>query len=1057
MVSVITLRIHPLACCNLTLAMLSRGTSNASNRLRRAKSTSSARNQSPSKQEPIDPEIARQHALAAANHAFEQAAGRRVNRNDSENNPHTRRSMDTQREPFIPRRQSVHFTRPSPMVRGQPFKPPNRGDVTLSTKGADGVHLASLSQGLRPEASVEKAESNSTVSGLLEQYLTPVDDIASAPSSYRKLKKAKSMYTQREHAPVIYSSGTPNNVRQVTNAKEGVDHPRSVLRAPKSLSFLRRGSNRRSDPVHQNQSQDAAIQLARDRYLDQLEKQRLKERPSSMFIPLARRQQKTLKKTVRTSSHTSYGSAISSSNEQTQSPKNREKGFSKRARGLSASLKSKMKRVFQRTPEANDKVPVQQLDASRPHYGGNLVTSGVEEQYREVPAPDEETLSRVQSRVPSLRQVPSNPQMRSRAGSASSIYSTDDTMNSKSRVTSWTNSTAANTLGTRQVVDKRLSIIQELGGPHVPSSSSRRYNPVGEVHSNFRAPMYSSNDTSYHSSPVDSRRVYSALMKRLDRDSPRARQEEADFIQGSDYGGTGFAVPNTSGRPGSIASFRTTTTIRQVQDNANEELEDAREVRMTRSSDPNRLGYSAANGGLPLSGVTTAAHQQIQSRRSRARSQTLPTPDPIESSIHQAEYPGKDRGLTPQQAADLNEKRRFENRQALRQTRSAFFPYSHSPEISSQRLVGNSSPVSQNEPRSITVAKRGRPSRFTEVDVPIRQASATGSVSVYSRTTGGTTPLPAQRTASLAESENGELGTAVIITGNASNYGITPVRAGAPRKSSVKLSHDWGAWMSSKIADLEEESRGEDPYGRMVSGHHQREHAQIDSDETAIAHGRPALPRQASGTTQKDELSRAHLKHKISSQMFPLINIGPPHDQYSAESRSALSARLSSTNNVSRYSPSVVDKENILVPGSAYPRLNTVRSTQSQSSLRHRSHPQEQGGGIMLSSRRTTQRPSNQRQLSERTLNQRNSLNSLGDKFERPTSRMNTQLMSDDIVDEISQSAYAEGNYDTDGAGLAGPANAASPGGQRMVDLFLSNRRGKMARVSEDSGTVAFL
>ncbi|KAI9715090.1 MAG: hypothetical protein M1812_006208 [Candelaria pacifica] len=1039
--------------------MLSRGTSNASARLRRAKSTSSARNQSPSKQEPIDPEVARRHALAAANFAFEQAAGRRANKISSEEGLQARQSMDDQREAFLSRRQSVHFTRPSQFARTQQLNRHDKSNKTPSkTNASDNANFATSGQRLRSESSGEKAESSSTVSGLLEQYLTPVDDIASAPSSYRRLKKAKSMYTPREQPSIIYYNGTPNNVRQtITTNKSGADEPRPVLKAPKSLSFLRRGGDREPNLVHQNQGQDRAIQLARDRYLDQLEKQRLKERPSSMFTPLARRQQKAMKKTVRTSSHTSYGSAISSTNEQTQSPRDREKGFGYRARGLSASLKSKIKKVFQRSSEANDRVPVQQIDASRSHYGDNLVVSGIEQYYRDIPVPDTETLSRIQSRVPSLHMVSSNPQIRSRAGSVSSIYSADSTMNSKSRVTSWTNSTAANTLATRQVVDKRLSVIQELGGPHVPSSSIKRYNQGGEVHSNFKAPMQGSSATSYHSSPVDSRRVYSALMKRLDRDSPSARQEEAEFVQGSDYGGTGFAVSSTSGRPGSIASYRTSTTIRQVPDDTPDGVEDAREVRMSKSSGPNPLAYCASSDGLPLKDITTAAHQQSQPRESRTRSRASINSNPTYKSTHRAEYPGKDLGLTPQQAADLNEKKRFENRRALRQTRSAFFPHSTSPAILSHRLAGNSSPVSQYEPRAITVTKRGRPSRFTEVDIPTRQASVVGSVSVYSRTTGGTTPMPAQSTLSLAKSENSDLGTAVIMTPNASSYGITPARGEVPRKTSVKLSHDWGAWMSSKIAALEEESREDDHYRKKGTGNHQREHAQIDSDDMAIAQKRVNSPRQPLGATQKDALSRAHLKHKVSSQMFPLINIGPPHDHYLAERRPSLSARSSSTNTVPRRSPAVFDKENLLVPGSAYPRLNTVRNKQSQSSLRHRSHPQEQGGAKFSSSRGTNQRPSNTRQLSERTLNQRNSLSSLGEKYERPTSRINTQLMSDDIVDEISQSADADGHYITDGAGLTGPSNVTAMGGQRMVDLFLSSRRGKMARVSEDSGTVAFL
>lgn len=108
--------------------------------------------------------------------------------------------------------------------------------------------------------------------------------------------------------------------------------------------------------------------------------------------------------------------------------------------------------------------------------------------------------------------------------------------NSQSRVTSWTNSSVTS-LGLRSVsVQKhRLSVIKEDGGPHQPSSSAGCH--VGGV-----ACVQTSGQTMPSAGPilsqVDSQRIYSALIKRISQEEAelertRAAVEAIDSVKNS--------------------------------------------------------------------------------------------------------------------------------------------------------------------------------------------------------------------------------------------------------------------------------------------------------------------------------------------------------------------------------------------------------------------------------------------------------------------------------------------------------------------------------------------
>ncbi|RVX69132.1 hypothetical protein B0A52_06845 [Exophiala mesophila] len=97
--------------------------------------------------------------------------------------------------------------------------------------------------------------------------------------------------------------------------------------------------------------------------------------------------------------------------------------------------------------------------------------------------------------------------------------------NSQSRVTSWTNSSVTS-LGLRSASTQkhRLSVIKEDGGPHQPSSSAGRH--IGGV-----VCVKSSRQTKTSAGPilpqVDSQRIYSALIKRISEEEAELERTRA--------------------------------------------------------------------------------------------------------------------------------------------------------------------------------------------------------------------------------------------------------------------------------------------------------------------------------------------------------------------------------------------------------------------------------------------------------------------------------------------------------------------------------------------------
>ena len=509
----------------------------------RRKSTSSVHSQ----HEPMDPRIARQHAQAAASLAFSRGQERRsadagrpgISRENtssslvqpiwqSAGHDEGRVLRHQQSVRFVGRRehkyqQSVANSRPSsPSVETRPSTSTLRPIAMTTTAPVPAAYRPPSRSSSLGKASVRGPENYIAASAAFNEYYTNEDDIASTPSSYRRIRKSKSMFGPIKVPSVYFSNDSPN--RSVFNypATRTPQPSPSRLRAPKSMSFLRGGRDRKRN--------DAAVQMARDRFLHETTQQRLREQPSFLFRSKSQQQEREFKKSVRSSS---INSVPTKSSNQAQSIKSVKKsGLKGKARRISRNMKDRLKRAFGRNKDEVE-VPDQQVSAPETYvreYNGDMsFTGGISD----IPYPGDAALLRVASRAGSLRAKRSNQTLRSQAGS---IVGSGETPSEKSRVTSWNNTSVVTTVDSltqrlahneRERELQRLSVINE-NGTHLSSATFHR--PKNQVSAYPSLPTHRPSKSASHipsqvHGGVDSARVYSALMKRLDENSPRTRRE----------------------------------------------------------------------------------------------------------------------------------------------------------------------------------------------------------------------------------------------------------------------------------------------------------------------------------------------------------------------------------------------------------------------------------------------------------------------------------------------------------------------------------------------------
>ena len=730
---------------------------------------------------------------------------------------------DLERESHLGKRQSVRFAGPN-------ATPLMTRSITRRQAAPFNASYQSPRQSIEPHM----RGSETSYLGNEESFAVIRDDfeeseLASMPSSYRKIRKAKSMFSPGKAPSAVFADGTPGAMRHFhRHSMQSSDDSGERSRVPdprlkRSYSFLRGGTDRITTSNRQYAMHDAAIQLARDTYLRQLEEQRLKEQPS--FLNLGRRRtQKLFRRTVRSNSTNSYGSAIASP----MIPINPVKvGLGQKARSLSQTLKKKIIRVFRQSSDDQPTIPAQQLNASHAHYQDYVVEfNGLENQYTEVPEPKAEMLHRISSRESKESDGPVLMDKAARPGSIRSAHSPsdDEERNDRSRVTSWTNSTAANTLTMPQMMErKRLSIIKEDGDPYQPSSPTPKHGSLTDGYAKFRQPI-SQNATGR----VQTERVFSALQKEIHANNRKAGLKDEDADSNS-----------TSWRQGmqhSISTPRRTSSM--------------------------RLGAKSSS--------ETVAH--------------LIGP-PATYFNHQQDYADFKIGLTPQEIADIDEPSLLKSRGPLREVKSAFFPSSLHLERTNtspfRRALNATSDDEEGPQFDVSRASRTRMTSLVNLNKRQLNGSVAGSESVYSRSPGGHTMMAIGSSLSLSKSESsGEAGTAVIITSEPAKHHL-PLTG--RRYSSGDLSGTFKRFMATQVASLEDHER---PHNQVYNAfppresRHRREHAQLDGDEVSIDRhqGSKDLEKQPLGIIQISSNTQVPTNHRppfSTCEENPFIHTDP--------------------------------------------------------------------------------------------------------------------------------------------------------------------------------------
>lgn len=696
----------------------------------------------------------------------------------------------------VRRQQSVRFAGPSAR--------PRRTLVSRATDnpGASDVDNSSLhvlgNMDNRPASTMSYSRRKPDPHALTRRYLdslqapdqcyAPEDDIDSLPSSFRRLRKSKSMFSTFNplNPGYHFNNGTPEKVNpQPANSgstptqKENDPIPRDHPPRPStSLSVLKSrrfvGASRSTSRAEN----DLAVQLAREKFREQVEGQsRLRSQPSMLFRSRNKRSESSLgfRKSLRNSSNNS--TALSSTFSTHSLSISKQPGLRKTARKVSKTLKTKLKGLFSRPKsaagngtEGNDPDLCESDGESCLRLEDDLTHH-------------EASMFRVPSHVPSLHAVPSHQEMRSRKGSVESIDSGEHEIpDDKSRVTSWSNSVTNTASSVGDWERQRLSIIKE-NCAHI-STLSRAADEPGEAGKGQETSL---------GQGIDSQRVYSALMKRM---QDIKRQEEA--LKDRINSGEGWR----------------TSTIRSVQ--VDDDVFGSQGDDLTTINTSNCENASSSKGLIATPAVTASESQA--------------TAD-------------KDEPASPhRRAAGVQ----LEPPTTLTQRSSAFFasPTCHLFRTASPyRRALRESMLGSEEQEHPELAGSKYLKSLSAISLPTRRTSSAGSdgdprmayaESVYSCLTDDVKPALKNLPVGPASQSHGD----VTIFVDVPTY--KPTLLQHQRDVSTASSVEWKTWLSANVSKLEApitpskaQAEGEVSDMLLKLGHI-RERAEIDSPQEAL-------------------------------------------------------------------------------------------------------------------------------------------------------------------------------------------------------------------------------
>ncbi|KAJ5350426.1 hypothetical protein N7541_008153 [Penicillium brevicompactum] len=599
----------------------------------------------------VTSDVAMQHAAAAASRAMQHAAAAasRAMQSSQRSSQESRASYDRLGGPSsvaVPRR------RPGSSLRH------TETDASIHIEDSS-VFSAPCVSKVTAKASLASSRPDDPAA------LPPITEFngldgrdSSVPSSYRRLRKAKSMFSTRPR-----TSQTPYGVPPLPSG-DPLDPERSPgFQLPRtmrpSMSFIR-GQYKSQSGINMN-AHDAAVELARNQFTQESCDPAIRHRRSS-FLLRRKREHRPFRKSFRATSD-GISPLVESASGRARST----------SRSFSNSIKNRLKRVFGFS-KATEQRPTLHSGAEDVDIPASLNPNGSEAEYCNTSI--------------SFRDMTRSP-------------SHDSLCISKSRVTSWADSTIANTVTTRKPGHRQsLSMIREDG-------ISNQRMPFTPVRNDSEQAPSDLRPSPHPIGIVDSQDLYYALMAQMGRPLPD---------------------PNEGVVFGSVAKHRA-------------------------------IPEHVSNAFSPYAQSPNAQRQTLRH---------IPS--------NESSSPGS-----------------F----ATAQNRSAFVPDEHSDD-------GN----------SVIVARYG-----SKRDVI--------SPSIYSRTTGGNTPVKADTADIIDTGLYDEPGTATIFAPQRTVY-TSPKRAARELSSRLRAnaSGDWQQWISSQVDKIEQAG---------PTREHVREDAQFQAEDEDLA------------------------------------------------------------------------------------------------------------------------------------------------------------------------------------------------------------------------------
>jgi hypothetical protein len=847
--------------------MLSRSNSNAGDRLRRAKSTSSHHTSSSGHQRTstsIDPFVTRQQAEVAAVEAYIRAkqlddwgyqttrpVPQKLQRRRSQNTGRTegshlqdarlgrRRSTSRKGDGRAP--QPVRVREREPTV-AESFADSSAGEERIITKKRSVIP---------PSSSVSRQ--------------TYSDHLSVPPPSHR-FRKAQSVYADGSptprHAPSLNQRSSTLQLSTVTSDPEhsdgyGGNFEQLSNFAEPTQDFASSTPEVKQRSIRETQTNDDILAMARDKYLQDFQQKKVKQRKSMFFAPLQKLRSTTPAVPQRDEKNFDTGlppfnyaddgeltllqaAAMDPATVGSAAAAPPLPAIAVDKRRNFSSVKNRIKNVFRKTSSVRQHMPPQQVQATHYHYGGP------DEAYGSV------TAKRVGEPDPFLEQLDEPPPIpiEQRYGSAGSKLSVGQCSEARSRVTSWTNSTVAGTVRSRMCDAHPPPANDGAGLKRSTSQSTLR-----KASSFFGRPVVSK--LRKPSKPQlrgseESHGLYSALQERMKpaKRTPTPEQSANESVASRSRGPSALStLPSQQHAANSTASTHRYSTVTST----------------VRSVTPDPMAYKL---GICSPVPEVMSPDQNEASTGGRKIPHLPTrkaPAPSQEQLNRRLQRSRNRWQSP-----LDE---------LSPTRASTEDIPH--ELRSLSQSHHQPPVTNDLPHHAKVAR----------SEPVDRSNML-SPSLYSRGTDGATPRP--------DTPVENCGMVVTITGREiRSYSISPPKRGdEAQQRPVQSSGQWRKWLSDEVLkDSQEDFTLTQAFlqnSAVESRPTSRQGAMPPHDISRPTSASPQLPesRPPSSTRTMHPRPRGPSRSSFMNDRYPMIDTGrnSSDEAVRARTRSGLSS-----------------------------------------------------------------------------------------------------------------------------------------------------------------------